>query len=482
MIGRKINNYEITALLGEGGMGSVYVAEHPVLGRRVAIKVLKREFTEDKTLVARFMNEARAATAIRQPNIIEILDVGTLPDGIPYLMMELLEGETLAGRLFRDKRLSVEEAVAVASQAATALGAAHAKGIVHRDLKPDNLFLVPDANAAGGHRVVVLDFGIAKLRGELSSGSVKTHTGSVMGTPPYMSPEQCRGLTDDIDHRTDIYALGIILHEMLSGAPPFVSAGFGDLIIKHITEPPTPLRRLDARIPGHLEAAVLRALEKPREARFGSMADLRGALLGTLAPTVATTSSLTGQERRAPEARVVEGPRTISTLSSATGERAVVDATPTVPLRRGRRLIAIGGGVVAAGALALALVLGSTTRRPDAPVAAVPPPPAAAPRAEPVPPGEPVRPAAQPPAAPEDPAPRIAAPAPLRAEPPHEALPAHKPVAISRVHRSKSHSADVSHAASRSPAAPPASPPAPPVAPPPVAAPRAPSQVRADKW
>jgi serine/threonine-protein kinase len=362
VIGRKVNNYEIVSLLGEGGMGSVYVAEHPVLGRKVAIKVLRREFAEDRTLVARFMNEARAASAIRQPSIIEILDVGTLPDGIPYLVMELLEGESLAGRLHRDKRLSVEDAVAITVQAATALGAAHGKQIVHRDLKPDNIFLVPDPDAPRGQRVVILDFGIAKLRGELSTGTVETHTGSVMGTPPYMSPEQCRGLSDEIDHRTDVYALGIILHEMLAGAPPFVSAGFGDLLIMHITQPPAALRSIDPTIPAHVEAAVLRALEKPRISRFPSMAELKRALVDPAGEAAATgpPSTLPPGARRSTLPDAAPTPRMVSTLSSTTGESVAVDpqaAFTTVPVQRSKRRLAAVVGVAAAGAaVAAALV------------------------------------------------------------------------------------------------------------------------------
>jgi serine/threonine protein kinase len=149
VIGSTVNNYQVKSLLGEGGMGSVYLAQHPILDRRVAIKVLRRELAEDTGLVTRFINEARAASAIRHPNIIEVFDVGTLPDGLPYLMMELLEGETLAHRLLRRGRLTVVEAVEVALQAASALAAAHDKGIVHRDLKPENLFLVPDPAASG---------------------------------------------------------------------------------------------------------------------------------------------------------------------------------------------------------------------------------------------------------------------------------------------------------------------------------------------
>ena len=218
LVGMRINNYEVKSLLGEGGMGAVYIAQHPVIDRKVAVKVLKREFAENQALVHRFFNEARAANAIRHPNIIVVLDVGTLADGLPYLIMPLLEGESLAARIGRSGRLSVGDAVEHASQAASALAAAHRKRNVHRDLKPDNIFLVPDLETPGRERVKILDFGIAKLSQELSGTGARTGTGAVMGTPPYMSPEQCRGITSEIDQRTDIYALGIILYEILRAA------------------------------------------------------------------------------------------------------------------------------------------------------------------------------------------------------------------------------------------------------------------------
>ena len=200
-------------------MGAVYLAEHPFMGRKAAVKVLRREFAEDAGLVERFMNEARAANAIRHPNIIDIIDVGRLPSGIPYLMMEYLDGQSLAARIAVERQMRIGGALNVGVQTASALRAAHAKGIVHRDLKPDNLFLISDDDG-NQTRVKVLDFGIAKLRGDLSGSGAKTQAGAIMGTPPYMSPEQCRGVSDEIDHRTDIYSLGILLFEMLSGSPP----------------------------------------------------------------------------------------------------------------------------------------------------------------------------------------------------------------------------------------------------------------------
>src|SRR5262245_20362927 len=255
-------------------MGAVYLAEHPFMGRKAAIKVLRREFAEDRSLVERFMNEARAANAIRHPNIIDIIDVGRLPSGIPYLMMEFLEGESLAKRLTRGT-FALPEAVDVMLQTTAALAAAHGKGIVHRDLKPDNLYLVPDDSASTGVRVKVLDFGIAKLRGDLTGGMAKTQAGSLMGTPPYMSPEQCRGVTEEIDHRTDVYAMGIILYEMLCGEPPFMSAGWGDVVLAHLTKPPPTPRSRNAAIPESLEVVIMKALAKSANERFQSATDMR---------------------------------------------------------------------------------------------------------------------------------------------------------------------------------------------------------------
>lgn len=280
MIGERIQNYEVVSLLGEGGMGAVYVGKHPVIDRKVAIKVLRRELATDKALIERFINEARAANVIRHPNIVEIQDVGTLPDGLPYIIMELLAGESLAQRLDRVGRLGVEQAIHFAVQATSALAAAHAEGIVHRDLKPDNLFLSPVSPATAPAREVlkVLDFGIAKVKRDVSSSKL-TSTGSLMGTPTYMSPEQCRGIPGEIDHRTDIYAMGAIIYQMLCGRPPFVSEGVGDLLIMHLTQAPAPLRSLNPNVPEHVERAVLAALEKDKAARPQTMDALQEMLL-----------------------------------------------------------------------------------------------------------------------------------------------------------------------------------------------------------
>ncbi len=276
MIGQQFGNYRAVSLLGEGGMGAVYLAEHPAIGRRVAVKVLHKNYIRDENLLTRFLNEARAANAIRHPNIIEILDSGTIADGTPFLVMELLEGESLGTRIRRDGALPLQTAVEFCYQTASALGAAHKKGIVHRDLKPDNLFVVPDPHEPERERIKVLDFGIAKLQ-QSANDSVKTRTGTLMGTPIYMSPEQCRG-TRTVDHRSDIYSLGIIFFEMLCGQPPFVSEGFGELVNMHLNVAPAAPSTQNASVPATMDAIVLKMLAKNPDERFADMGEVMTAL------------------------------------------------------------------------------------------------------------------------------------------------------------------------------------------------------------
>jgi serine/threonine-protein kinase len=277
MIGRTINNYRIRAEIGQGGMGTVYVAEHPFMGRKAAIKILRRAYVADEAMVALFMNEARAANAIRHPNIVDIIDVGRLDDGQPYLMMEFLDGETLGDRLQRMGRLPPPDALDFVQQAAQALAVAHDRGIVHRDLKPENLLLVPDLGVPRGERVKVLDFGIAKLRGPAQQAELP---GSlfVLGSPLYMAPEQCGPDASAIDHRADIYALGGLLYHTLYGTPPFVNEALGGLLAMHLHQAPALPRSIDPLIPAHVEEAILRALAKRPEDRFSSMRALAAAL------------------------------------------------------------------------------------------------------------------------------------------------------------------------------------------------------------
>ena len=403
MIGEIVNNYRVTALIGEGGMGSVYLAEHPFMGRKAAIKVLRREYAEDVGLVERFMNEARAANAIRHPNIIDIIDVGRMPSGIPYLMMEFLEGESLARRVARGT-LATSEAVDIILQTTAALAAAHGKGIVHRDLKPDNLYLVPDESAPGGLRVKVLDFGIAKLRGDLTGGSVKTQAGSVMGTPPYMSPEQCRGITDDVDDRTDIYAIGIILYEMLCGKPPFVSAGWGEIVLAHLTKPPESPRVLNPSVPEWIEAVIMKALAKAPGDRFQSALEMRAALRSMSAVATFPPRHVPGGIAGTPAAHATPVPeRPPTTFRTATGQIASINPTlaegPNARRSGRKRSIVIGAGAVVVAVIAVAAVATSSSKRGTGNAVAVPPTVAApAPAAAPAPTIAPSPPATPPPA------------------------------------------------------------------------------------
>ncbi len=281
LIGATIGNYRVVSRLGEGGMGTVYLAEHPLIGKRVALKVLHPTLANDPEVVTRFFNEARAVNEIGHPNIVDVLDYGVLePTGGPsvvYFIMELLTGEPLRASLLREAPLPVDRAVQIAIQIGDALAASHEKGVIHRDLKPDNVFLTQRGRELDF--VKVLDFGIAKLSGGPGGGGdlARTRPGTVMGTPAYMSPEQCEGKRG-LDARADVYALGVLLYEMITGRVPFTGEGYGEVIMQHMTEPPVPPRALRGDIPAAIEAVVMKALEKRRDRRFGSMERMVAAL------------------------------------------------------------------------------------------------------------------------------------------------------------------------------------------------------------
>jgi len=418
VIGLRLNNYELVSVIGEGGMGAVYLARHTFTGRKAAVKLLHPQLAQDQVLVTRFMNEARATAAIGHPHIIDIIDVGFLPDGhTPYLMMELLQGESLAARLQREHPLPIHEAVEIACQTAFALSAAHAAEIVHRDLKPDNLFLVPDPSMRPLHmRVKVLDFGIAKLRGDLSSGSIKTRTGTIMGTPQYMSPEQCRGLAEHIDHRTDIYTLGIIIYEMVCGAPPFVSEGLGDMLVMHLSQEPVPPRTVNPDVPEALEATIMRSLAKDPNQRFASMADFQEALRPGNRLSTGPTAAIAAPSRvpdQVPVQRTVApagDPQTsswveapVTTLTSTVGQVAS-GATKQIwrRLPRAHRAVLAGGVLVGAALVVVGIVAHKGQQATSAASVAPSPAPVAVPV---VPPTAPVAPTAAPPDASPLPAP-----------------------------------------------------------------------------
>jgi len=277
LIGLTIGNYQIKSKLGEGGMGSVYLAVHPLIGKQVALKVLHAEFASNRDVVARFFTEAKSVNDIQHPNIVDIVDYGELHTAengeMVYFIMEFLDGESLSNIIRTQAPLPPERALAICMQIADALGASHQSGVVHRDLKPDNVILIQRGRQSDF--VKVLDFGIAKLTGD-QPGSRRTRTGIVMGTPAYMSPEQCEG-RGNVDHRTDIYALGILLYEMITGRVPFTGEGYGEVLVKHLTQSPTRPSTIRAVSP-YVEAVCLKALEKSPDNRYPTMEEFMKAL------------------------------------------------------------------------------------------------------------------------------------------------------------------------------------------------------------
>jgi len=313
LIGQSVGSYVITSLLGEGGMGKVYLARHSLIGRKAAVKILNPEISSDEESVSRFFTEARLVNDIRHPNIVEITDFGQFSNYY-CIVMELLEGETLAARLKRTRTLDEATAVRIFRQVSSALGAAHEQGMVHRDVKPENIFLrnhpdYPDF-------VKVLDFGIAKLMGGNSAVGHHTKTGTVIGTPAYMSPEQCLGEAS-LDLRSDIYSLGVVLYEALTGRQPFVGDTLGRLIVCHVSEMPIPPSNVNPHVSGGMSAVVMRALAKQSKDRFASMKEFREAL--EIAPV------------RAPAVNVVNGRHRSITRPVPMDPRSAPPASPPPP-------------------------------------------------------------------------------------------------------------------------------------------------------
>jgi serine/threonine-protein kinase len=256
-------------------MGAVYLAEHPLIGKKVALKVIHRELAGNREVVQRFFQEARAVNKIGNEHIVEIHDFGVTPENDHFYIMEYLEGQTLAGVLAREKVIVTMRALHIGAQIASALAAAHAAGVIHRDLKPDNIMLM--TRLGDPDFVKVLDFGLAKMFAA-GSAAVNTAIGVLLGTPQYMSPEACESKRD-IDHRTDIYALGILLFQMMTGVLPFDGETMGEVLVKQVTALPPAPRAINPSIPPSVEQVLLRCLAKPVDLRFPTMQALRDALL-----------------------------------------------------------------------------------------------------------------------------------------------------------------------------------------------------------
>jgi serine/threonine-protein kinase len=272
LLGQTIGAYRVARLLGIGGMGRVYKGVHPTIGSRVAIKVLSRECSDRKDLVERFFAEAKSVNLIRHESIVNVLDLAMLPDGRPYIIMEYLDGAPLSGAieasLHARSPLPLGGLARLTAEVLDALGAAHAKGIIHRDLKPDNIYVAPSG------RPKVLDFGIAKLTD--NAPGTGTATGSLLGTPHYMAPEQAAGRP--VDLRADLYAMGVILFECATGQKPFTADSLFDLLRKHVEAPPPHPRTLRSDMPPALEQVILIALAKAPDQRFASAQAMSMAL------------------------------------------------------------------------------------------------------------------------------------------------------------------------------------------------------------
>ena len=315
--------YLVTRKVGQGGMGAVYEATHTLIGKRVAVKVLLEKYAQREAIVKRLKQEAQLASSIGNEHIIDITDFGNTDDGRTFVVMEYLEGESLAECLARESRLPENRILRIATQSASALAAAHAKGVVHRDIKPENIFLLRRKEQ---DFVKVVDFGISKsLRASTEEEEVRlTQTGMVLGTPLYMSPEQARG-DEDLDHRVDIYALGIIMYEAATGRVPFSGSNYLSVISQVLNEQPQPLREVRPELSEEFEAIVERAMAKNRDDRYASAQEMLADLNALLDdPTHSTErAKITGPRRLLPRPKVPRIAWAIAGIGIAVGGAAI---------------------------------------------------------------------------------------------------------------------------------------------------------------
>jgi serine/threonine protein kinase len=430
LIGTVVSDrYRIIRKVGEGGMGAVYQAEHALIEKRIALKILFADLTRRADLVMRFLQEAKSASRIVHENVIDISDFGQSPDGLVYIAMEFLEGQDLGKTLKAEKSLPWLRARPILMQIAKGLRAAHARGVIHRDMKPENVYLVQKEGRADF--VKVLDFGIAKVvSADDNDGPRLTQTGMIFGTPEYMSPEQAQGHPPD--HRVDVYAVGCIMYQMLTGAVPFTADSFMGILTKHLLEPVIPpgKRRPDLDIPADVEAVCLRAMEKERDKRWPDMDAFYQALgeaggvpfepSNVFAPREASSRVVSTKSAALKYPRLTD-----SNEAAARESKTAIAAAPPSGTFTDERPVRVAGSGLGAGAkiglgigaaLAAALVLALSLRGGHQPVAsavAAPPAPASAP-------------VAAPPAAAPSPPPPAAAASPVEAAPAPRAEPAEK--------------------------------------------------------
>jgi serine/threonine-protein kinase len=367
--------YRVENVIGRGGMGVVLAAEHLTLNQKVAIKLLRTAALGHTDVVGRFIREARAVVRLKSEHVARVIDVGNLEDGRPYIVMERLVGEDLGDRIERGPPLAVHEAVDFVMQACEAIAEAHAAGIIHRDLKPKNLFLTTSVH--GQPLVKVLDFGISKVDPQAPGEMQLTRTAEVIGSPSYMSPEQLRS-SRNVDLRTDIWALGVILYELLTGRLPFLAETVTELVLVVVSERETPVHHLRPDVPHQLAAVIGRCLAKDPAQRFPSVADLVAALepfaRGGLVTATARVRAVAGQSSGRPIVPAASSSGTLPPLGSSSGSRvhvhggtsvawgetqSQVGPAPaiTVPPRASRRWVAPS---IVAGCVALSAAVAGT--------------------------------------------------------------------------------------------------------------------------
>ncbi len=371
--------YRIVQLIGEGGMGEVYEGENTRIKRRVAIKVLHAAVAEKTDVVARFEREAQAAGRIGSEHIVEVLDLGNLPSGERFMVMEYMDGEDLTARIKGLGKIPPVQCIPLMDQILEGLAAAHDAQIIHRDLKPDNIYIL--TNKAGrADFVKILDFGVSKFSA-LDSEMSMTRTGAVMGTPYYMSPEQAKGVK--VDNRSDLYAIGVVLYQMLTGRVPFNASSFNELLFKIALESPEPILDLCPNCPPEMIQIVDRAMQRQPEARFQCARDFQQAILD-LEPILGTVPAPAGRSSQLPAVRP-SGPGLGTPANGLTpfpgqiqgslaGSQPGLAVTPAPKSKGGLMvaLVAAGLGVVTAGGIAAYLLVGPGSN-PDSSAAAASP-------------------------------------------------------------------------------------------------------------